>query len=252
MGPIRSWGGAVLSVIAGTLPAVPGYTDQTTVCLTVQAVSGDIGVEKEAAVVVAHRPQVSVRRAEMIRAAARLFSERGYHGTSMQHLGDALGLQRGSLYAHIGSKEELLFDVVDEGAEAFLGRAEAVLGLQALASVKLRRLLVGHIETAIEHLHAATVFLNEWRYLSDDRRAEIQAKRDRYESLVRDVIAAGIAAGEFRPDADVGFAARLVLSAGNWTFAWYRPGGELGPTEIGERFATLVLKGLVTQPEESR
>lgn len=202
--------------------------------------------------VVAQRQQASVRRAEMIRAAARLFSERGYHGTSMQHLGDALGLQRGSLYAHIGSKEELLFEVVDEGAEAFLGRAERIGRMEALASVKLRKLLVGHIETAIEHLHAATVFLNEWRYLSEERRAEIQAKRDRYESLVRGVIAEGIEAGEFRADADVGFAARLVLSAGNWTFAWYRPGGELGPTEIGERFATLVLKGLIAQTEERR
>ncbi len=75
----------------------------------------------------------SARRAELTRAAARLFSERGYHGTSMQHLGDALGIQRGSLYAHIGSKEDLLFDVVDEGAERFLARAEATLGMSALA-----------------------------------------------------------------------------------------------------------------------
>jgi len=186
----------------------------------------------------------SARRDEVTRAAARLFSERGYHGTSMQHLGDALGIQRGSLYAHIGSKEELLFDVVDEGGRRFLERAEQVVALNARASVKLRRMLVGHIETAIEHLDAATVFLNEWRYLSDERRAVIQAKRDAYEAMLRGIIQEGIARGEFRPDADVGFATRLVLSAGNWTFAWYRPGGELGPTAIGERFATLVLKGL--------
>jgi AcrR family transcriptional regulator len=186
----------------------------------------------------------TTRRAEMIRAAARLFSERGYHGTSMQHLGEALGLQRGSLYAHIGSKEELLFDVADEGAEHFLTRAEHVVALPALASVKLRRLLVGHIETAIEHLDAATVFLNEWRYLSPDKRELIQAKRDRYESMVRDIITEGVTRGEFRSDADIRFAATLVLSAGNWTYAWYKPGGELGPTDIGERFATLVLKGL--------
>lgn len=195
-------------------------------------------------------PPEGGRRAEMRRAAARLFSERGYHGTSMQHLGDALGLQRGSLYSHIGSKEELLFDVVNEGAEAFLERAERVARKEAIASLKLRRLLVGHIETAIEHLHAATVFLNEWRYLSEVRRAEIQAKRDRYEEIVKSIVATGIAAGEFRATADISFAARLVLSAGNWTFAWYRPGGELGPTEIGERFATLVLGGLL-EPREA-
>lgn len=186
----------------------------------------------------------SPRRAEMIQAAARLFSERGYHGTSMQHLADALGLQRGSLYAHIGSKEELLFDVVEEGANRFFERAEKATSMQALASVRLRALLIGHTETAIEHLDAATVFLNEWRYLSEDLRAIIQAKRDRYESMVRDLIQEGIQAGEFRSDANVRFAARLVLSAGNWTYAWYRPGGELGPAEIGQRFAELIIKGL--------
>ena len=112
----------------------------------------------------------SPRRAELVRAAARLFSTRGYHGTSMQHLAEALGLQRGSLYAHIGSKEELLFDVVNEGADRFLERGQNAFDLQAIASLRLRRLLVGHIETAIEHLDAATVFLNEWRYLSRELR----------------------------------------------------------------------------------
>lgn len=192
----------------------------------------------------AHTP----RRREIIHAAARLFSERGYHGTSMQHLGEALGLQRGSLYAHIGSKEELLFDVVNEGADRFLERGRAALEMQALASVRLRRLLVGHIETAIEHLDAATVFLNEWRYLSDDLREQVQAKRDAYESMLKQILSDGIAQQEFRRDINVRFAARLVLSAGNWTYAWFRPGGELGPTEIGQRFAELLLKGLVATP----
>jgi TetR/AcrR family transcriptional regulator, cholesterol catabolism regulator len=189
------------------------------------------------------RPR-SARRAEMVAVAAQLFSERGYHGTSMQHLAEALGLQRGSLYAHIGSKEELLFDVVNEGADRFLERGERALGGSGSASARLRHLLVGHVETAIEHLDAATVFLNEWRYLSSDLRAVVQDKRDRYEEMVRRIIADGIAGGEFRPEADVRFAARLVLSAGNWTYAWYRPGGELGPTEIGEKFAELLIKGL--------
>ncbi|MDQ3963804.1 MAG: TetR/AcrR family transcriptional regulator [Actinomycetota bacterium] len=186
----------------------------------------------------------SPRRAEMVAVAARLFSERGYHGTSMQHLAEALGLQRGSLYAHIGSKEELLFDVVNEGADRFIERGERARDMNALATVRLRRLLVGHIETAIEHLNAATVFLNEWRYLSPELKELVQAKRDHYETLVRAIINDGIAAGDFRTDANVRFAARLVLSAGNWTYAWYRPGGELGPTEIGERFAELIVRGL--------
>ncbi|HEX3327972.1 MAG TPA: TetR/AcrR family transcriptional regulator [Actinomycetota bacterium] len=186
----------------------------------------------------------SPRRAEMARAAARLFSERGYHGTSMQHLADALGLQRGSLYAHIGSKQELLFDVVDEGADRFLERGAEAVEMHGPAGARLRRLLVGHVETAIEHLDSATVFLNEWRYLPADLRALVQSKRDRYENMVRRIVSDGIAAGDFRADTDVGFAARLVLSAGNWTYTWYRPEGDLGPQEIGERFAELLIRGL--------
>jgi TetR/AcrR family transcriptional regulator, cholesterol catabolism regulator len=186
----------------------------------------------------------SARRAEMGRAAARLFSQRGYHGTSMQHLADALGLQRGSLYAHIGSKHELLFDVVDEGADRFLARGREAIELDAPAGARLRTLLVGHVETAIEHLDSATVFLNEWRYLPADLRAIVQAKRDAYEDMVRSIIAHGIGAGDFRSDTDVGFAVRLVLSAGNWTYTWYRPDGDLRPKEIGERFAELLIRGL--------
>ena len=189
----------------------------------------------------------SPRRAEVVRAAAKLFSERGYHGTSMQLLGDALGIQRGSLYAHIGSKEELLFEVVEEGAQRFLERGRGAVETEAPPSVRLRLLLIGHIETAIEHLDAATVFLNEWRYLSEPLQEVVQTKRDMYESYVRTIVQDGVREGEFRSDADVRFAATLVLSAGNWTYAWYRPGGELGPTEIGEKFTTLVLRGLEVQ-----
>jgi AcrR family transcriptional regulator len=184
------------------------------------------------------------RRAEMVAAAARLFSARGYHGTSMKHLGDALGLLKGSLYAHIGSKEDLLFDVVGEGAERFLERGRRALELHAPAARRLEAFLVGHIETAIEHLDAGTVFLNEWRYLSDGLRASIQDKRDAYEAMVRAIVEDGIAAGQFRSDADVGTTARLVLSAGNWVYAWYRPGGELAPEEIGRGYADLIVRGL--------
>jgi TetR/AcrR family transcriptional regulator, cholesterol catabolism regulator len=180
----------------------------------------------------------------LVAVAARLFSERGYHGTSMQHLGDALGLQRGSLYAHIGAKEDLLFDVVDDGAERFLVRGQAALDAPGTASDRLRAFLVGHVTTAIEHLDAATVFLNEWRYLSEDLRATVKEKRDRYESMVRTLVADGIASGEFRADLDVRFAVLLVLSAGNWVYEWYRTGGELGPVDIGERFAELIVSGL--------
>jgi AcrR family transcriptional regulator len=180
----------------------------------------------------------------MVRAAARLFSERGYHGTSMQDLAGVLGVLRGSLYAHIGSKEELLHDVVERGAQRFLERGADAVALDAPAPERLRAFLVGHIETAIEQLEAGTVFLNEWRYLSDERRADITRKRHRYEDMVRTILSEGIRRGQFRADIDVPLAARLVLSAGNWIYAWYREGGEMSPRDVGTGFADMLVRGL--------
>lgn len=190
------------------------------------------------------------RRDDLVRAAARLFSERGYHGTSMQHLGEALGLQRGSLYAHIGSKEELLRAVVLEGAERFLARAEAAAGRPGSARTRLTELLCGHIEIVVGHLDAATVFLNEWRYLSDGARAEVKAMRDRYEGIFRRVIQDGIASGEFRPALDARHAAKLVLSAANWTYTWFRPAGELSPEQAGRMFADMIVEGFQRRGDE--
>jgi TetR/AcrR family transcriptional regulator, cholesterol catabolism regulator len=162
----------------------------------------------------------------------------------MQDLADELGLLRGSLYAHIGSKEELLFEVVDEGADRFLARGHEAVDAPGSASLRLRAFLAGHVETAIEHLDAATVFLNEWRYLSAELRAIIEEKRDRYEDMIRAIINHGVTRGEFTPDADVRFAGLLVLSAGNWVYEWYRPGGPMGPIEIAEKFSELIVRGL--------
>ena len=69
---------------------------------------------------------MSARRTELTRAAARLFAEKGYHGTSIGDLAQALGVQKGSVYSHIESKADLLWEVAREGAEAFQAALDAV------------------------------------------------------------------------------------------------------------------------------
>src|SRR2546423_13897044 len=69
---------------------------------------------------------MSARREELPRIAARLFAERGYQGTSLADLAGALGVQKPSLYHHIASKEDLLWEVAWEGAAAFHAKLDAV------------------------------------------------------------------------------------------------------------------------------
>src|SRR5881628_2481056 len=107
---------------------------------------------------------MSARRNELTRAAARLFAQKGYHGTSIGDLAEAMGVQKGSLYAHIRSKQDLLYDTMAEGARAFHAALD-VIPEEAPAADKIRLALRSHLRVVADQLDVATVFVQEWRYL---------------------------------------------------------------------------------------
>ena len=181
------------------------------------------------------------RRNELTRQAARLFAEQGYHGTSMEDLAGAMGVQKGSLYAHVRSKEDLLHELARNGAAAFHAALDDID--QALPAVeKLRLALRAHLRVVSEQLDVATVFVREWRYLSDERQAEFVAERRRYEERIRALFREGVEQGELRTDLDVGAAARLFLSASNWAYTWLQPGRDTDA--LADRFFDLLLDGV--------
>jgi AcrR family transcriptional regulator len=184
---------------------------------------------------------VATRRSELTRQAARLFAERGYHGTSIGDLAEAMGVQKGSLYAHIDSKQDLLHRTMREGADAFHGALDAID--EALpATEKIRLALRGHLRVVAEQLDVATVFVREWRYLEGERRDEILAERRRYEERFRALFREGRELGELRTDLDEASAALFALSAVNWAYTWLTPGRDTD--ELADRFHALLLDGM--------
>ena len=184
---------------------------------------------------------MSARRDELTRQAARLFAERGFHGTSMGDLADALGVQKGSLYSLTGSKQELLFQTMREGALAFHAALDAIPE-EAPAVERIRHALRGHLRVVAEQLDVATVFTREWRYLEDAYREEILAERRRYEERWRALFQEGVESGDLRTDVDVGAAALLVLSAANWAYTWLVP--DRDTDELADRFTALLVDGI--------
>jgi AcrR family transcriptional regulator len=184
---------------------------------------------------------VATRRSELTRQAARLFAERGYHGTSIGDLAEAMGVQKGSLYAHIDSKQDLLYRTMREGADAFHGALDAID--EALpATEKIRLALRGHLRVVAEQLDVATVFVREWRYLQGPRGEEFVDERRRYEERIRDLFREGVDGGELRTDLDVATAALLFLSAANWAYTWLRPGADT--VGLADRFFGVLLDGM--------
>jgi TetR/AcrR family transcriptional regulator, cholesterol catabolism regulator len=184
---------------------------------------------------------MSTRRTELTRQAARLFAEKGYHGTSIGDLAEAMGVQKGSLYAHISSKQDLLYETMAEGAAAFHAGLDAIPDASPV-SEKIRLALRSHLRVVGDQLDVATVFVQEWRYLEGDRRDEIVAERRRYEERIRALFREGRELGELRSDLDDATAALLVLSAANWAYTWLRPGA--GTDELADRFYDVLLDGM--------
>jgi AcrR family transcriptional regulator len=184
---------------------------------------------------------MSARRSELTREAAKLFAQKGYHGTSIGDIADALGVQKGSLYSHIASKEDLLWETLQEGAAAFHAALDGIP--DDLPPVdKIRAALRGHLRVVAEQLDVATVFVQEWRYLESARREEFVAERRRYEERIRELLREGRDLGDLRSDLDDSAAALLFLSAANWAYTWLKPGRDTD--ELADRFFALLVDGM--------
>ena len=181
------------------------------------------------------------RKEELSRQAARLFAEKGYHGTSIGDLADALGVQKGSLYAHIAGKEDLLYETMREGAHAFHAALDAIPE-DAPATEKIRLALRVHLRVVADQLEVATVFVQEWKYLEGERRERFEAERRRHEERIRELFREGVEQSELRTDLDVGTAALVFLSAANWAYTWLQPGRETDA--IADRFFDLLVDGM--------
>ena len=184
---------------------------------------------------------MSARRVELTRQAARLFAQKGYHGTSIGDIAEAMGVQKGSLYSHIASKEDLLWETLREGAAAFHAAIDAIP--DDLPPVdKIRAAVRGHLRVVAEQLDVATVFTQEWRYLEGEYREELVAERRRYEERWRALFREGVESGDLRTDLDSGAAALLVLSAANWAYTWLEPGRDTD--ELADRFLAILVDGI--------
>ena len=188
------------------------------------------------------------RRQAIEDVASDLFRERGYAGTSIRDIARALSVQGASLYAHVTSKEDVLWAIVDRAATRFEEAAdraerEAAERRPGDPSEALAALVRAHVEVLTDDVDEASVFVHEWRSLGPEGRASILVRRDAYEARFRDRIRDGMAVGAFAMT-DPAVAARTLLSAINGVAAWYDPTGRLPADRIADHLVDLSLRML--------
>jgi AcrR family transcriptional regulator len=177
----------------------------------------------------------------IIKAAAELFADRGYHAVGMTDLQQAVNLGRGSLYHHINSKEELLFDIVkvyifelSEEAEVARGIKDPVKRLQALGS--------GLVEKITSHQAELTVCFREVQSLTENRHKEVLDLHAKYEKVWKETFIEGSKSGVFR-EYD-GIVLKGLLGMFYYSYLWIKPGTKLDTKAIADHLNDLSLRML--------
>jgi AcrR family transcriptional regulator len=190
----------------------------------------------------------TTRRQAIEDAASALFHAHGYSGTSVRDIARAVDIQGASLYAHVTSKQDVLWSIVEQTAVRFEGAADAIEAADPGAAtfgrgVYLIALVRAHVGVVTDDIERASVFIHEWRALQGHRREEIARRRDAYENRFRAAIADGVRTGAFHAT-DPGVASAFILTALNGLVGWYRPDGRLSARSIADAYADLSLRAL--------
>lgn len=189
------------------------------------------------------------RRQDIARAAAAVFNDRGFQGTSLGAVAAELGLDRATLYYYIGSKQELFDEVVRRATEANVARAEAIRHSEQSPAAKVRALVLDLMASYARNYPLLYVYIREnLKHVAGGRSAwaaHMRGLNRRYQEAVVAMVQEGIDDGSFRSLASAEVIAFGILGMVGWTNRWYVP-GRFSETaeEVGAAYADLILTGL--------
>lgn len=182
----------------------------------------------------------------LLSVAVAVFNERGYDGTSMEHLSQALGITKSSIYHHVDSKEDLLRMALDRALD---GLFEAVADAQVAgepAVRRLERLVYRSVEVLVDRLPYVTLLLRV-RGNTDVERRALDRRRE-FDRIVAGLVKEAEAEGDIRADVDPGFTARLLFGMVNSIVEWYKPHGE-DSALLANAVCMVAFDGLRIRPE---
>ena len=177
----------------------------------------------------------------ILTTALDLFSKMGYEATSMREIASAVGVKPASLYNHYPSKEEILWEIVQNALSEILQRQARALSENGDPTSRLRGFVRMHAEFHARESQAAKIVNHNLSSLSPPHYRRTTKDRHRYELRFRDLLEAGVAAGVFDiPDTRI--TSFAILEMGMGIALWYRPDGSLSVEELAELHVQLALR----------
>ncbi|MER0244485.1 TetR/AcrR family transcriptional regulator [Streptomyces sp. 796.1] len=182
----------------------------------------------------------------LLAVAVGVFNERGYDGTSMEHLSQAAGISKSSIYHHVKGKEELLRRAINRALDGLFGILQEPEARQGPAIDRLQYVVRRTAEVLMAELPYVTLLLRV-RGNTDTERWAMERRRE-FDHEVAELLKQAAADGDLRPDVDVRLATRLLFGMINSIVEWYRParGGAATSEEVAEAVVRTAFAGLRT------
>ncbi|MEU6535614.1 TetR/AcrR family transcriptional regulator [Streptomyces sp. NPDC047000] len=179
----------------------------------------------------------------LLSVAVQVFNERGYDGTSMEHLSRAAGISKSSIYHHVTGKEELLRRAVSRALDRLFAILDEEHARVGRASARLEYVVRRMVEVLIAELPYVTLLLRVRGNTGTERWA-LERRRE-FDHRVAELLTAAAADGDIRGDVEVRLATRLVFGMINSLVEWYRPDGRgTAEREVADAVVRLAFTGL--------
>ncbi|MEU8826066.1 TetR/AcrR family transcriptional regulator [Streptomyces sp. NPDC048636] len=185
----------------------------------------------------------------LLAVAVEVFNERGYDGTSMEHLSRAAGISKSSIYHHVKGKEELLRLAISRALDSLFGILEEPGAREGRAVERLEHVARRTTEVLMAELPHVTLLLRV-RGNTDTERWAMERRRE-FDHQVAELLKQAAADGDLRADVDARLATRLLFGMINSIVEWYRPsrGGAATSDEVADAVVRTAFAGLRTQGE---
>jgi AcrR family transcriptional regulator len=192
------------------------------------------------------------RRDEILRAAAAVFAERGYHGASMRDIAGRLGVQQAAIYYYFDSKADILEAICRIGITEFLEKLGRIVGEPGPLDARIAAAIAAHLEPLVQRRFYVHAFLFLRRDLPPRARAPLDGLAQAYEALWRDLIKEGQRRGEIEPGIDPDLAMLAILGMCNTVARWPESAMRGGLAGIAAAFSRIVSRGLLAPSRRGR
>jgi AcrR family transcriptional regulator len=180
----------------------------------------------------------------LLAVAVEVFIERGYDGTSMEHLSQAAGISKSSIYHHVRGKEELLERAVGRALDGLFGILREPAASRGPAIERLEHVVHRTVDVLMAELPYVTLLLRVRGNTRTERWA--MERRREFDQRVADLLKEAVTEGDLRSDVEVRMATRLLFGMINSIVEWYRPagGGAVTSEEVAATVVRIAFEGL--------